>query len=348
LRPLEEVKMRFCFIVEEQYRNDPMPMVVADQLLQWGHAVDILEPQDAVTCLSDLARVRSDHAFAKGAGDDTHLQALQVYDAYVLKSLADGPGMSILEAAEAVGIPTINNARAIRLVRDKAVAVAFARAHGLPIPPTYFVAHPRLLKQIPAEEYPLVVKPSNGSSCKGIYRLNSPTDLTALELAEANDSFFLAQRYAENTGFDIKIYVTGNEVYAALAKKSPLHSDVEEKFVPLTPQLRKLALQVGKIFGLDIYGIDVVETPQGLAVVDINDFPSFGRVPRAVVRVSEYVLHAAKRAERQRLARMERKLQRQKRQNQEMNTSTAQELPDSNNLQAVGQDTLPSDLPAAI
>jgi ribosomal protein S6--L-glutamate ligase len=278
--------MRFCFIVEEQYRNDPMPMVIADQLLQWGHDVNLLEPQTAVTCLSDLAE--------------------QGYDAYVLKSLADGPGLSILEAAEAVGIPTINNSRAIRLVRDKAVAAAFAHAHGLPIPPTYFVAHPRLLKQIPPKEYPIVVKPSNGSSCRGIYRLDSPADLEALEIAEANDSFFLAQRYAENTGFDIKVYVTGQEVYAAIAKKSPLHTDMEEHFVPLTPQVRKLALQVGKLFGLDIYGLDVVETPQGPAILDINDFPSFGRVPRAVVRVSEYVLHAARRAEIERTARIER------------------------------------------
>jgi len=280
--------MRFCFIVEEKYRNDPMPLVIADQLLQWGHKVDVLEPQATVTCLSDLA--------------------MQGYDAYVLKSLAEGPGMSILAAAEAVGIPTINNSRAIRLVRDKAVAAAFARAHGLPIPPTYFVAHPRLLKQIPAEDYPLVLKPSNGSSCEGIYRLNSPADLAALEIAEADDSFFLAQRYAENTVFDIKVYVTGKEVYVPIAKKSPLHSDVDEKFIPLTPELRKLTLQVGKLFGLDIYGIDVVETPQGLAILDINDFPSFARVPRAVVSISEYVLHAAKNAERKRIARMERKL----------------------------------------
>ena len=278
--------MRFCFIVEEQYRNDPMPMVIAEQLLQWGHDVDLLEPQTAVTCLNDLAE--------------------QGYDAYVLKSLADGPGLSILEAAEAVGIPTINNSRSIRLVRDKAVAAAFARAHGLPIPPTYFVAHPRLLRQIPIEDYPLVVKPSNGSSCKGVYLLNSPADVTALEDAETTESFFLAQRYAENTGFDMKVYVTGQEVYAAVAKKSPLHPDMEEHFIPLTPQIRKLALQVGKLFGLDIYGLDVVETPQGPAIVDINDFPSFGGVPKAVVRVSEYVLHAAKRAEMQRLARVER------------------------------------------
>src|SRR5207248_5057349 len=95
------------------------------------------------------------------------------------------------------------------------------------------------------------------------------------------------------------------EVFA-VAKKSPLHPDVEERLMPLTPALRKLALDVGKLFGLDIYGLDVVETPQGLALLDINDFPSFGLVPRAVARVSEYVLHAARRAELQREARLAR------------------------------------------
>lgn len=273
--------MRFCFLVEEQYRNDAMPLVIADQLLQWGHQVDVLEPQTAVTCLTDLAE--------------------QGYDAYVLKSLADGPGMSILEAAESVGIPTINNSRSIRLVRDKAVAAAYARARGLPIPQTYFVSHPRLLQQIPASEYPIVVKPSNGSSNRDIYLLRSPDDLQQMAITEDHESFFLAQHYAENAGFDLKVYVTGGEVYAAVAKKSVLHGAMEDHFVPLSPQIRRLALKVGKLFGLDIYGLDVVETPQGPAILDINDFPSFGRVPRAVMRISEYVLHAAKRAELKRL-----------------------------------------------
>src|SRR6266478_9999442 len=217
--------MRFCFIVEEQYRNDPMPMVIADQLLQWGHDVDLLEPQTAVTCLSDLAQ--------------------QGYDAYVLKSLSDGPGLSILEAAEAVGIPTINNSRSIRLVRDKAIAAAVVRAHGLPIPLTYFIAHPRLLKQIPEEDYPLVVKPTNGSSCGGIYRVDSPADLATLDIVQPNAGFFLAQHYVENAGFDIKLYVTGTEVFA-VAKRSPLHPDVkvEKRLIPLTFELRDLAQQV--------------------------------------------------------------------------------------------------------
>lgn len=282
--------MHFCFIVEKEYRDNPMPMVVADQLEQWGHVIDLLEPQETVTNLTDM-----------------HLQG---YDAYVLKTVTDGPGLTILEAAEVVGIPTINNTRAIRLVRNKAVAAAYAHAHGLPMPSTYFSARPSLFKQIPLEVYPIVVKPSNGSSCRDIYRVNSPADLDALAIVEENDTFFLAQRYVENPGFDIKIYVTGREVYAAVAKKSPLHGEIPERFIPLTSELRKLALNIGKIFGLDIYGIDVVQTPQGWAVLDINDFPSFGHVPGAVRRVAEYIIHAAKRAESQRLARAERRTRR--------------------------------------
>ena len=285
--------MRFCFIIEAQYRNESMPMVVVDQLLQWGHEVDLLEPDKTVTCLTDLTT--------------------QGYDAYVLKTVSDGPGLSILEAAEAVGIPTINNSRSIHLVRDKAIATAVVQAHGLPIPLTYFVAHPRLLTQIPEEYYPLVVKPTNGSSCRGIYRVDSPADLATLEIAEANTSFFLAQRYVENTGFDIKLYVAGAEVYA-VAKRSPLHPEVEvdKRPIPLSPELRKLALHIGKIFGLDIYGLDVVVTSHGSVVVDINDFPSYGQVPRAVELVASHILQIATRTKLQQAVSTERSQHRYK------------------------------------
>ena len=269
--------MYFCFIVEERYKCDSMPMVIAEQLLQWGHAIDLLKPFEAITCLSDLAS--------------------QSYNAYVLKTLSNGPGLSILQAAEAVGIPTINNSQSISLVRDKTIATAFAHAQGLPVPRTYFIAHPRLLKKITERDYPLVMKPSSGSSGRGIYRVNSPADLAALEVAEPNPRFFLAQHYVENAGYDIKLYVIGKDVYA-VRRKSPLHPgvEVENQLIPLTPEWGKLARRVGEIFGLDIYGVDVLETRNGSVVVDINDFPSFEHVPGAVSHVSNYILHVAEQA----------------------------------------------------
>ena len=266
--------MHFCFIIEAQYRKETMPMAVARQLVEWGHNVDLLEPESTTICLSGLNR--------------------ENYDAYVLKTVPDGPGLSILEAAEAAGILTINHSRSIRLVRDKAVATSYAFSHGLPIPLTYFVAHPGLLKQIPLGDYPLVVKPNNGSSSRGIYRIDSPAELEMVKIAEPEARFFLAQQYVANSGFDIKLYVAGTEVFA-VTKRSPLHPEVkvEKRPISLTLELRNMALKVGKLFGLDIYGLDVVETSHGPMVVDINDFPSFGQVPNAVALVSSHIVHLA-------------------------------------------------------
>lgn len=265
--------MRFCFVLEEKYVQKPMPMVVVDQLKQWGHQIDILEPYIAVTSLTNLS--------------------LTQYDAYVLKTVSDGPGLTILEAAEAVGIPTINNSRAIRLVREKAVAVAYAHACGLPVPETYFVGHPRALLKLPQEIYPVVVKPSNGTSMQDVHLIHTPQEMA--QACFATDTYYLAMKYVENTGFDIKLYVTGQEVHA-ITKSSPLHDTIDEQEVPVSHEMLKLARKVGAVFGLDLYGVDMLETPDGLMIVDINDFPSFYGVPRKVVSVAEYILHAAYRS----------------------------------------------------
>lgn len=275
--------MRFCFIIEAQYRNEAMPLVVANQLIEWGHEVDLLEPEASITCLSSITK----------AG----------YDAYVLKTVSDGPGLSLLEAADSAGIATINHPQSIRHVRDKAIAMTRAYAHGLPVPHTYFVAHRDLIYQVPVDDYPLVIKPTNGSSCRGIYKVNSPADLASVDLSEAGDSYLLAQHYAENGNFDIKLYVAGTQVYG-VAKRSPLHPHVEvdKHRIPITIEMRALALQVGEIFGLDIYGLDVVETAYGPLVVDINDFPSFGHVPDAITIVAAHIIQVASRQVARRLS----------------------------------------------
>ena len=98
---------RLCFIIEEKYRRESMPLAVVSQRRRWGYDVDLLERHATVTPLVDLVAQRD--------------------DAYVLKTASGSPGLSLLEAVEAAGIPTIKNARSISLVRDKAVAIAMAR-----------------------------------------------------------------------------------------------------------------------------------------------------------------------------------------------------------------------------
>ena len=269
---------RLCFIVEGKYENDVMPASVADVLTSWGHEVDILRPLGLPTDVADLDPF-SGHR----------------HDAYVLKTVSEGPGLSLLDAAGAAGVTTVNDHRAIRLARDKAVAASRARAAGLPFPRTFFAARTSLLEGLPREMYPLVVKPNNGSSCEQVLRVERPEDLASLDIDDTG--YLLAQPYLPNPGYDVKLYNTGDEVFAAV-KRSPLHpgAPVVEELVPTTPELRSLALAVGRAFGLDIYGVDVIETPQGWMVLDVNDFPSFGKVPHAAERLARTILRLARQA----------------------------------------------------
>lgn len=69
---------------------------------------------------------------------------------------------------------------------------------------------------------------------------------------------------------------------------------MRERQVPLPGEVARIAAQVGEVFGLDLYGVDVLLGPDGPVVVDINDFPSFRQVPDAVARVARAVLRLAR------------------------------------------------------
>ncbi|MFE2865170.1 RimK family alpha-L-glutamate ligase [Embleya sp. NPDC059259] len=267
--------MALAFLVEEHYRLDGMPLDVVRQLDAWGHHVDVVRPGSSLIELSDLIRAGS-------------------HDAWVLKTVSGGPGLSMLDAAAALGLTTINDARAIRSVRDKAVAAVIARAHGLPMPVTWFAAVPELLASIPADAYPLVVKPAGGSSGRAVHLVSTPEDLVRLGGELAGEGPLLAQVYVPNSGKDIKVYAISGEFHATV-RRSPLHPGhaVRETRVPLSSAVAALMHRIGEAFGLDLFGVDVIEGPDGPMVVDINDFPSFRCVPDGVARVARAVLDLA-------------------------------------------------------
>ncbi|GAA0637259.1 hypothetical protein GCM10010174_68830 [Kutzneria viridogrisea] len=252
-----------------------MPIEVARQISQWGHEVDVLEPERSATRITELLR------------ESRH-------DAWVLKTVSGGPGLSLLEAAAVAGRRTINKVSAIRKVRDKAVAAAVARRHDLPFPLTYFAATPDLLAAIPAEHYPLVVKPANGSCCRSVHLVRDHTELAEVRGRVSGEGFLLAQPYIANPGTDIKVYAAGENLYATV-QRSPLHPEVHvrNQLITVPPGVAELVIKVGKAFGLDLYGVDLLEGPDGWMVVDVNDFPSFRCVPNAVARVSRSILRLA-------------------------------------------------------
>jgi ribosomal protein S6--L-glutamate ligase len=262
--------VKLCFLVEDRYRNDSMPLDVVRHLQASGHDIDVVEPGRTL--------VRTDELLARG------------HDAWVLKTLSGGPGLTLFDAAAAAGIPTVNDARAVHTVRDKTVAAALARRHGLPCPPTRFVAAADLLRRYDGAG-PVVVKPAAGNSGRGVHLVRSARDLRNARRALHREGFLLVQPYIPNRGVDVKVYSIAGELHATV-RTSPLHPDrpVATREIPLPDDLAALVTRVGRVYGLDLLGVDAVEGPDGWSIVDVNDFPSFHGVPDAVPRVAAAVL----------------------------------------------------------
>ena len=57
----------------------------------------------------------------------------------------------------------------------------------------------------------------------------------------------------------------------------------------VSPEVRDIALRCGQVFGLGLYGLDIIESPTGPVVVDLNYFPGYKGVPRIASIIADYI-----------------------------------------------------------
>lgn len=223
------------------------------------------------------------------------LSAVRVeHDLYVLKHIA-GISLSVAGALHAQCAAIVNPYPVTLALRDKIVAARTLEAAGLPTPESFVVSHPEFL--VPAlERGPVIVKPYDGTGGHGVRVVRSEAELAALP---ADGNPLLAQRYYPPEGRDQKIYVIGERLFG-VRKVFPARTEREkhgEPFEP-TPEQRALALRCGEAFGIDLYGVDLIESEGRSFVVDVSSIPGFKGVPDAPTLLAAYFREAAVRAAR--------------------------------------------------
>jgi [lysine-biosynthesis-protein LysW]--L-2-aminoadipate ligase len=202
------------------------------------------------------------------------------------RCVAHTRGGYALRAFEAWGVPTLNSSSAVTLCDDKvSMSLAFARA-GVPTLRTAMAFTVESALEIGERfGYPLVVKPVTGSWGRLLARANSPATLrTILEqkrtLGGHQHGVFYLQEYVEKPGRDIRAFYVGGEVLAA-SYRSAEHwvTNVARGAVsstcPLTPDIVKITRAASEAVGAEIAGVDLVETADGLKVIEINSGAEF-------------------------------------------------------------------------
>ncbi len=228
-----------------------------------------------------------------GKGRIIDLRGVRVeHDLYVLKQIS-GISLSLAGALHAQGAAIVNPYPVTVALHDKVIAARTLEAAGAPMPATYVVSHPELLAPL-LDDGPLVVKPYDGTGGYGVRIVRSETELVP---EQWDKQPMLAQRYHPPQGRDLKIYVIGERLFG-VKKKFPARTEKEKHGEPFTPtaEQREIALRCGRAFGIDLYGVDFIESDGRQYVVDMASLPGFKGVPDAPAHLASYFRAAAERA----------------------------------------------------
>lgn len=205
-------------------------------------------------------------------------------DLYVLKSHT-ALWLSLAGVLHSQGARILNPYLSCLAAHDKIVAERRLQAAGIPTPHSWVTGDLGLLEPL-SEERALIVKPYIGGRNVGVVLVRNRAELAAIP---APDQPVIVQEYIP--GDEIKVGVIGNMVGAV--RKIETEEGTLRIPCDVSDEVRQIALRCGRIFGMALYGLDVILGPEGPVVIDLNYFPSYKGIPNAATLLASYILNDA-------------------------------------------------------
>jgi ribosomal protein S6--L-glutamate ligase len=194
-------------------------------------------------------------------------------------------GTAVVRQFEQMGVFCLSPSHAISVSRDKLRALQVLSRHHVGMPKTLFVRHSKEI--LPGIERmggpPVVVKLLEGTQGVGV--ILADTTKVAEAIIEtlsgpARMSVLLQQFVKESRGRDIRAFVVGNRVVAAMRRvaegdefRSNIHRGGRAEEVQLDPEYARVAVHAAQILGLRVAGVDLLEGADGPILMEVNSSP---------------------------------------------------------------------------
>jgi len=201
-------------------------------------------------------------------------------------------GTAVVRQFEMMGVYSVNESVAITRSRDKLRAAQLLSRKGIGLPVTGFANSPDdtedLLKI--AGGAPVVIKLLEGTQGVGV--VLAETRKAAESVIEAfrglGANFIVQEFIAEAGGSDIRCFVIGDKVVAAMMRqgkegefRSNLHRGGTARLVKITPEERSTAVRSAKAMGLNVAGVDLLRSNHGPVVMEVNSSPGLEGIEAA-------------------------------------------------------------------
>jgi ribosomal protein S6--L-glutamate ligase len=220
---------------------------------------------------------------------------LTTYDAVIPRIGASVTffGTAVVRQFEQMGVFCLNPSHAISVSRDKLRAMQVLSRHRIGIPTTLFVRHADEI--IPGIQRmggpPVVVKLLEGT--QGIGVILAENEKIAEAIIEtlsgpAKMSVLLQQFVKESKGRDVRAFVVGNRVVAAMRRvaqgdefRSNVHRGGHVEKVELDPEFERVAVHASQVMGLRVAGVDMLEGKDGPVLMEVNSSPGLEGIEAA-------------------------------------------------------------------
>ena len=184
------------------------------------------------------------------------------------------------------GVPTVNTPDVVELAGDKILASLRLSERGIPTPRTVVALSPEAaMRAIEEIGYPAVLKPAVGSWGRLMAKVDDPEEAEQIlehkaALTSPLHSVIYVQEYVPKPGRDLRVFVVGDEAVAAMYRRSAdwrtnAARGATTEAAPLSTELRELSLRAAEAVGGGVLAVDLMESPNGLTVHEVNPTPEF-------------------------------------------------------------------------
>ncbi|MGE3319622.1 MAG: 30S ribosomal protein S6--L-glutamate ligase [Candidatus Berkiella sp.] len=200
-------------------------------------------------------------------------------------------GTAVLRQFEVSGVYSVNESIAISRSRDKLRAHQLLARKGVGMPITGYAHSADATDDLIAfvGGAPLIVKLMESTHGQGI--VLAETEKAAEGVINAfrglNANFLVQEYIKESGGSDIRCFVVGDKVVAAMMRtakegdfRSNLHRGGTASIVKLLPEERALAVKAARVMGLDVAGVDLIRSDHGPLVLEVNSSPGLEGIER--------------------------------------------------------------------
>jgi tetrahydromethanopterin:alpha-L-glutamate ligase len=208
-------------------------------------------------------------------------------DGLVVRDLGRGKPADVafrfemLQALEDLGIPVTNPPDAIARAANKlGTTLALERA-GVPTPATATTSSLKEALEFLAKYKKAVSKPLFGYKGRGILLLTEEDETVLHTTLESQGIVYLQEFIHLASPRDIRAFVVNGDVLGAIYRVAPVGAWISNlakggkaEPCPVTDELRDLAIRACRAVGVVYSGVDLLETSEGLKVIEVNGTPS--------------------------------------------------------------------------